>query len=195
MLLKMLKELRKDVAHKLRLQPWVIFSDAALEDMSILYPLTPEELQRCQGVGEGKAKKFGKAFLDLISAYVEENEVERPYDLSVMKSVVHKSDNRIFIIQNIDRKLGLDDIASALGIEMDELLTEIESIVQSGFKLNIDYYIRQTLDDEVVEELYTYFREEAQSDSLNDALEELGNEYEEEEIRLVRLKFLSEVAN
>ena len=131
----------------------------------------------------------------MISAYVEENEVERPYDLSVMKSVVHKSDNRIFIIQNIDRKLGLDDIASALGIEMDELLTEIESIVQSGFKLNIDYYIRQTLDDEVVEELYTYFREEAQSDSLNDALEELGNEYEEEEIRLVRLKFLSEVAN
>ena len=126
---------------------------------------------------------------------MEENEVERPYDLSVMKSVVHKSDNRIFIIQNIDRKLGLDDIASALGIEMDELLTEIESIVQSGFKLNIDYYIRQTLDDEVVEELYTYFREEAQSDSLNDALEELGNEYEEEEIRLVRLKFLSEVAN
>ena len=112
-----------------------------------------------------------------------------------MKSVVHKSDNRIFIIQNIDRKLGLDDIASALGIEMDELLTEIESIVQSGFKLNIDYYIRQTLDDEVVEELYTYFREEAQSDSLTDALEELGNEYEEEEIRLVRLKFLSEVAN
>ena len=131
----------------------------------------------------------------MISAYVEENEVERPYDLSVMKSVVHKSDNRIFIIQNIDRKLGLDDIASALGIEMDELLTEIESIVQSGFKLNIDYYIRQTLDDEVVEELYTYFREEAQSDSLTDALEELGNEYEEEEIRLVRLKFLSEVAN
>ena len=146
-------------------------------------------------MGEGKAKKFGKAFLDLISAYVEENEVERPYDLSVMKSVVHKSDNRIFIIQNIDRKLGLDDIASALGIEMDELLTEIESIVQSGFKLNIDYYIRQTLDDEVVEELYTYFREEAQSDSLTDALEELGNEYEEEEIRLVRIKFLSEVAN
>ncbi|MGN0190808.1 MAG: DNA helicase RecQ [Candidatus Cryptobacteroides sp.] len=195
MLLKMLKDLRKDVAHKMRLQPWVIFSDAALEDMSILYPLTAEELQRCQGVGEGKARKFGKAFLELISAYVEENEVERPYDLSVMKSVVHKSDNRIFIIQNIDRKLGLDDIASALGMEMDELLTEIEGIVQSGFKLSIDYYIRQTLDDEVVEELYTYFREEAQSDSLEDALEELGNEYEEEEIRLVRLKFLSEVAN
>lgn len=195
MLLKMLKELRKDVAHKLKLQPWVIFSDAALEDMSILYPLTAEELQRCQGVGEGKAKKFGKAFTDLIAAYIEENEIERPYDLSVMKSVGHKSDNRVFIIQNIDRKLDLDDIASALGIEMDELLTEIEAIVQSGFKLSIDYYIRQTLDDEVVEELYTYFREEAQSDSLEDALAELGNEYEEEEIRLVRLKFLSEVAN
>ena len=112
-----------------------------------------------------------------------------------MKSVGHKSDNRVFIIQNIDRKLALDDIASALGMEMEDLLTEIEAIVQSGFKLSIDYYIRQTLDDEVVEEIYTYFREEAQSDSLNDALEELGNEYEEEEIRLVRLKFLSEVAN
>lgn len=195
MLLKMLKDLRKDVAHKLRLQPWVIFSDAALEDMSILYPLTTEELQRCQGVGEGKARKFGKAFLELIAAYVKENEVERPYDLSIMKSVGHKSDNRVFIIQNIDRKLALDDIASALGMEMEDLLTEIEAIVQSGFKLSIDYYIRQTLDDEVVEEIYTYFREEAQSDSLNDALEELGNEYEEEEIRLVRLKFLSEVAN
>ncbi len=194
-LLKMLKELRRDVARRLRLQPWVIFSDAAIEDMSILYPITKEELQRCQGVGEGKARKYGREFIELIGKYVEENEIDRPYDLSVMKSVVQKSDNRIFIIQNIDRRLAFDDIASALGIEMDELLTEVEGIVQSGFKLNVDYYVRQTLDDDVVDEIYAYFRDDAQSDSLEEAIDELGNDYEEMEIRLVRLKFLSEVAN
>ncbi len=194
-LLAMLKELRKDIGRKLKLQPWVIFSDAALEDMSIMYPVSLNELQRCQGVGEGKAKKYGGEFVALIAKYVEENEIERPYDLSVMKTVRHNSDNRITIIQNIDRRLALEDIAGALGLEFEELLTEIESIVQSGFKLNLDYYIRQNIDDEVVDEIYGYFRDEAESDSVEDALAELGEDCEENEIRLVRLKFLCEVAN
>lgn len=194
-LLTMLKDLRKDLSRRMKLQPWVIFSDAALEDMSIMYPVSLDELQRCQGVGEGKARKYGKEFASLISKYVEENEIERPYDLSVMKTVRHNSDNRITIIQNIDRRMALEDIAEALGLEFDELLTEIESIVQFGFKLNLNYYIEQNVDDDVVDEIYEYFRDEAESDSIEDALKELGADYEENEIRLVRLKFLCEVAN
>ena len=194
-LLSMLKDLRKDLSRRLKLQPWVIFSDAALEDMSIMYPVSLDELQRCQGVGEGKARKYGKEFASLISKYVAENEIERPYDLSVMKTVRHNSDNRITIIQNIDRRMALEDIAEALGLEFDELLTEIESIVQFGFKLNLNYYIEQNVDDDVVDEIYEYFRDEAESDSIEDALKELGADYEENEIRLVRLKFLCEVAN
>lgn len=194
-LLAMLKDLRKDLSRRLKLQPWVIFSDAALEDMSIMYPVSLDELQRCQGVGEGKARKYGKEFASLISKYVEENEIERPYDLSVMKTVRHNSDNRITIIQNLDRRMALEDIAEALGLEFDELLTEIESIVQFGFKLNLNYYIEQNVDDDVVDEIYEYFRDEAESDSIEDALKELGADYEENEIRLVRLKFLCEVAN
>lgn len=194
-LLTMLKDLRRDLSRRLKLQPWVIFSDAALEDMSIMYPVSLDELQRCQGVGEGKARKYGKEFASLISKYVEENEIERPYDLSVMKTVRHNSDNRITIIQNIDRRMALEDIAEALGLEFDELLTEIESIVRFGFKLNLNYYIEQNVDDDVVDEIYEYFRDEAESDSIEDALKELGADYEENEIRLVRLKFLCEVAN
>ena len=194
-LLSMLKDLRKDLSRRLKLQPWVIFSDAALEDMSIMYPVSLDELQRCQGVCEGKARKYGKEFASLISKYVAENEIERPYDLSVMKTVRHNSDNRITIIQNIDRRMALEDIAEALGLEFDELLTEIESIVQFGFKLNLNYYIEQNVDDDVVDEIYEYFRDEAESDSIEDALKELGADYEENEIRLVRLKFLCEVAN
>ncbi len=194
-LLAMLKDLRKDIGRKLKLQPWVIFSDAAIEDMSIMYPVNLSELQRCQGVGEGKAKKYGGEFVTLIAKYVEENEIERPYDLSVMKTVRHNSDNRITIIQNIDRRLALEDIAAALGIEFEDLLTEIESIVQSGFKLNLDYYIRQNIDEDVVDEIYEYFRDDAASDSLEEAIAELGADCEENEIRLVRLKFLCEVAN
>ena len=194
-LLSMLKELRKDTGRRLKLQPWVIFSDAALEDMSIMYPVTIDELQRCQGVGEGKARKYGNEFVSLISGYVEENEIERPYDLSVMKTVAHGSDNRIFIIQNIDRRLDFEDIASALGMDFDDLLTEIEGIVQSGFKFNLNYYVQRTVDAEVAEEIYEYFRDEAESDSVEKAMEVLGSDYEEREIRLVRLKFLCEVAN
>ena len=193
-LLAMLKDLRKNMAKRLRLQPWVIFSDPSLEDMSIMYPVKVEELKNCQGVGEGKARKFGKEFVELISRYVEENEIDRPDDF-VLKSIVNKSANKVYIIQSVDRKLPLEDIASAKGLDMEELLDEIEAIVFSGTKLNLDYYITQTLDDDVVDEIYDYFHDEAESDSLADAMEDLGSDYDEFEVRLVRIKFLCEVAN
>ena len=193
-LLSMLKDLRKDLGRRLKLQPWVIFSDPSLEDMSIMYPVTVDELKNCQGVGEGKARKFGKEFLALIAKYVEENEIVRPDDF-VVKSIVNKSANKVYIIQNIDRKMPLDDIASAKGLEMEELMDEIEGIVMSGTKLNLDYYIEQTLDEDVIEEIYDYFMEEAESDSLVDAMKDLSSDYDEMEVRLVRVKFLCEVAN
>ncbi len=194
MLLAMLKDLRKDVAHKRGLQPWIIFSDPSLEDMSILYPITLEELRNCQGVGEGKARKFGKEFIALIAKYVEENEIDRPDDF-VMKSIAPRSGNKVYIIQSIDRKLDLEDIAAAKGMDKEEVLTEIEAIVATGTKLDLNYYIEAHLDEEVVEEIYDWFREEAGSDSLEEALSALQDEYEAEEIRLVRIKFLCEVAN
>ena len=193
-LLAMLKDLRKDVARKLRLQPWVIFGDPSLEDMSIMYPITVDELKNCQGVGEGKARKFGKEFLELIEKYVEENEITRPDDF-VMKSLVNKSVNKVHIIQSIDRKLPLEDIADAKGMDMEELMSEIEAIVYSGTKLNLDYYLEQTLDDDVVDEIFDYFHDEAESDSLEAAMEDLRDDYDEMEVRLVRIKFLCEVAN
>ena len=193
-LLAMLKDLRKDVARKLRLQPWVIFGDPSLEDMSIMYPITVDELKNCQGVGEGKARKFGKEFLELIEKYVEENEIARPDDF-VMKSLVNKSVNKVHIIQSIDRKLPLEDIADAKGMDMEELMSEIEAIVYSGTKLNLDYYLEQTLDDDVVDEIFDYFHDEAESDSLEAAMEDLRDDYDEMEVRLVRIKFLCEVAN
>ena len=194
-LLSMLKDLRKELARKLGLQPWIIFSDPSLEDMTIVYPLTVKELsEKCQGVGEGKAQKFGKPFVELIAKYVEENEIERPDDF-VVKSVSAKSGNKVFIIQSIDRKLDLKDIASSKSLEMDDLLSEIEAIVAAGTKVNINYYIEDELDPDVVDEIYDWFREEAESDSLADALKALGSDYSDEEIRLVRIKFLCEVAN
>lgn len=193
-LLAMLKDLRKSVAKKRGLQPWVIFGDPSLDDMSIMYPVTYDELKNCQGVGEGKARKFGKEFIELIARYVEENDIERPDDF-VMKSIVNKSVNKVFIIQSIDRKMPLDDIASSKGLDMEELLDEIETIVFSGTKLNLDYYIEQTLDEDIVDEIYDYFKEEAESDSLESAMEDLGDDYDEMEVRLVRIKFLCEVAN
>ena len=193
-LLSMLKDLRKDVAKRLRLQPWVIFGDPSLEDMSIMYPVTVDELKNCQGVGEGKARKFGKEFIELIAKYVEENEIERPDDF-VMKSMVNKSVNKVYIIQSIDRKIPLDEIADSKGMDMEELLDEIEAIVASGMKLNLNYYIEQTIDDDVVDEIFDYFRNEAESDSLEAAMEDLRDDYDEPEVRLVRLKFLCEVAN
>ena len=193
-LLKMLKDLRRDEARKRRLQPWILFGDPSLEDMSILYPVTLEELRGCQGVGEGKARKYGKPFVDLIARYVEENDILRPDDF-VVKSVAPRSGNKVYIIQSIDRKMDLEDIASAKGLELDELITEIEAIVSAGTHLDIDYYIKENLDEEVVEEIYDWFKEDAASDSLPDALAALGADYEELEIRLVRIKFLCEVAN
>ncbi len=193
-LLSMLKDLRKDISHKLKLQPWIIFGDPALEDMSILYPVTFEELKNCQGVGDGKARKFGQEFISLIKKYVEENEIERPDDF-VVKSAPNRSANKVFIIQSIDRRMPLEDIAEAKGLDMYELMDEIEGIVSTGTKLNLDYYIRQNLDDDVVDEVYEYFRDEATSDSVEDAINALGADCEELEIRLVRIKFLCEIAS
>jgi len=193
-LLSMLKDLRKDMARRRGLQPWILFGDPSLEDMSILYPITIEELRNCQGVGEGKARKFGREFVELIAKYVEENEIDRPDDF-VVKSMASRSGNKVYIIQSIDRQLSLDDIAAAKGLTMEELLTEIESIVATGTVLNIDYYIRENLDEDVVQEIYDWFRDEATSDSLEEAMQALSGDYEELEIRLARIKFLSEVAN
>ena len=193
-LLAMLKDLRRDVARKRGLQPWVIFGDPSLEDMSIMYPISIDELKNCQGVGEGKAKKFGKEFIELIARYVEENEIMRPDDF-VMKSTVNKSVNKIFIIQSIDRKLPFEDIADAKGMEMEELMDEIEAIVYSGTTLNIDYYLEQTLDEDVIEDIYDYLHDEAESDDLATIMEDLRDDFDEMEVRLVRVKFLCEVAN
>lgn len=193
-LLALLKELRKDIAHKLNLQPWIIFGDPSLDDMSIIYPITLDELKNCQGVGEGKAKKFGKEFVKLIAKYVEENEIIRPDDF-VVKTTASKSDKKVKIISQIDRRLPFEDIALSVDLSMDELMDEVETIVSSGTKLNLNYYINQEVDMDVIEELMDYFRYDAASDSVEDALNELGNDYSEQEIRLVRLKFLCEVAS
>lgn len=193
-LLAMLKDLRRDMARDLKLPPWVLFSDPALVDMSILYPETFEELKSCQGVGDGKARKFGEEFIKLIKKYVDENEISRPNDF-VMKSSPAKSADKIYIIQNIDRRVDLDAIASAKGMELGKLMSEIEAIVATGTKLDLSYYISENLDPDIVDEILEYFRTEAGSDSLEKAIEDLGNDYDEMEIRLVRLKFLCEVAS
>lgn len=193
-LLSMLKDLRKAMSKRLKLQPWIIFGDPALEDMSIMYPETFDELKNCQGVGEGKAHKFGAEFIALIRKYVEENDIERPDDF-VVKTSPNKSANKIFIIQSIDRHMSLDDIASARGLDTEELMTEIEGIVASGTKLNLDYYIQENLDEDIVEDIYGYFKNEAESDDVATAIEVLGPDYYEIEVRLVRIKFLCEIAS
>ncbi|MCD7971011.1 MAG: DNA helicase RecQ [Alistipes sp.] len=193
-LFTMLKDLRKKVAKKQNLPPFVIFQDPSLEDMSIQYPITFEEMQNITGVGAGKAKKFGGEFIALIKAYVEDNEIDRPQDM-VVKSVVNKSTNKVFIIQSIDRKMDFEDIARAKNLEFPELLTEIEAIINSGTKLNIDYYIQTAIDEDKSDDIYEYFREEAQTDSIDDAMQELGPDYTEDEVRLIRIKFLSEMGN
>lgn len=193
-LLRMLKDVRQSLSKRLNIPPFVIFQDPSLEDMSIMYPTTIEELKTCQGVGEGKARKFGKEFIRLIEKYVMENEIIRPTDFLV-KSVTPKSTNKISIIRGIDRRMPLDEIAESINIDMEQLYSEIESIVNSGTKINIDYYIRQVVDDDKVSDIYEYFKEEAVSDSVNEALKALGPDYTEEEVRLIRIKFLSEVGN
>ncbi len=190
----MLKDLRKKVAKKNNLPPFVIFQDPSLEDMSIQYPITFEELQNITGVGAGKARKFGGEFIELIKAYVEEKDIIRPQDM-IVKSVVNRSGNKVFIIQSIDRQMDLEDIADARSLTTDELLNEIEVIVNSGTRLNLDYYIKMNIDDDKVEDIYEYFKEDAESDSIEEAVKELGREYTEEEIRLVRIKFICEQGN
>jgi ATP-dependent DNA helicase RecQ len=192
-LFTMLKDLRKKVAKKHDLPPYVIFQDPSLEAMATTYPITLDELRNIPGVGEGKAKRYGQEFVDLIRRHVEENEIERPEDMRV-RTVANKSKMKVSIIQSIDRKVALDDIALAKGIEFDELLDEVESIVYSGTKLNIDYFLEEVLDDDKVDEIYEYFKE-SETDDIDDAIEELGDDYSEEEIRLVRLKFISEMGN
>ena len=193
-LFAMLKDLRRKVAKMNGLAPYVIFQDPSLEDMSIQYPITMEELQTVSGVGVGKAQKYGAEFIELIKKYVEEKEIIRPQDM-VVKGVANKSNNKIFIIQSIDSKMDFEHIARARNLDMDELLTEIETIVNSGTRLDIQYYLNTIMDEDKVDDIYLYFKEDAETDSLDAAIEELGSEYSEEEIRLVRIKFISEVAN
>jgi ATP-dependent DNA helicase RecQ len=190
-LFAMLKDLRRSVAKQHDLKPWVVFHDPSLEDMSIHYPVTLEEMQNIVGVGAGKAKKFGQPFIELIARYVEEKDIVRPQDM-VVKSVANKSANKVFIIQSIDRQMNFEDIARAKDLEFGELLTEIESIVNSGTRLNISYYIADVMDEDKADDIYLYFKEDAQSDSLAEAMAELGGDYTEEEIRLVRVKFICE---
>lgn len=193
-LFSMLKDLRKKISKQKNVPPFVVFQDPSLQDMANQYPITLEELKNIQGVGQGKAMKFGKPFVDLITTYVNENGIERPQDM-VVKSVVNKSGKKVYIIQSIDRKIPLEDIASAKGMEFDELLEELEHIVDSGTKVNIDYYIDEVVDEDRLEEVFEYFME-AETPDIDAALEELGSsDYTSEELRLIRIKFMSEVAN
>ncbi len=194
-LLSILKDLRRDIARRKNLPPFVIFQDPSLEDMAIQYPVSIDELKNITGVGQGKAMRYGREFVEVIRKYVDEKEIIRPSEM-VVKSIVNKSGLKVYIIQSIDRKISLDDIASAKNLEMNELLSEIESIVHSGTRLNLDYYIDQVMDEEHQEEVFDYFREEAEDESVEAALEALGeDEYTEEDIRLMRIKFFSEMGN
>jgi len=190
-----LKDLRKKISKQINLPPFVIFHDPSLEDMAIQYPVNIEELQNITGVGMGKAKRYGKEFVNLIQKYVNEKEIIRPQDM-IVKSIINKSGLKVYIIQSIDRKIFLDDIAEAKNLKMNDLLDEVEAIVNSGTKLNLDYYIDCVLDKEHQKDIYEYFREEAETESIEEALLELGEEeYTEEDIRLMRIKFLSEMGN
>ncbi len=188
-----LKDLRKKIAKKHQLPPYVIFQDPSLEAMATTYPITMEELQNITGVGAGKAKRYGAEFIKIIKTHVEENEIERPEDLRV-RSVANKSKMKISIIQGIDRKIPLDELASSKGLEYTEILNEIEAIVYSGTKINIDYFIDEVMDEDHLDDIFEYFRE-SESDDINEAIQELGPDYSEDDIRLVRIKFLSELGN
>jgi ATP-dependent DNA helicase RecQ len=193
-LFALLKDLRKKIAKQKGIPPYVVFQDPSLEDMAIQYPVNMEEMKQITGVGAGKALRFGKEFVELIAKYVEENDITRPMDM-VVKSVVNKSGAKVYIIQSIDRKLSLSDIANAKGMTMDEVISEIESIVSSGTKVNINYYINSLIDEDKQEEIYDYFKN-SETDSIVEALKELGEEdYTEEEIRLMRIKFIAELGH
>ena len=192
-LFSMLKTLRRKIARKLEIPPYVIFQDVSLEQMAMMYPVNEQELQNIQGVGAGKAKRYGKEFCELIKQHCEENHIERPEELRV-RTVAKKSMQKVKIIQSIDRQLPLDDIATAEGLDFDDLLTKIEEIVYSGTKLNIDYFLEEVYDEEQIDDIYDYFMD-SETDSIETAMEELDGDYSEVEIRLVRIKFLSEMAN
>lgn len=189
----MLKDLRKSVSKRVNLPPYVIFQDVSIDQMATVYPINMEELQNIQGVGAGKARRYGKEFVDLIKKYCEENDIERPEDLRV-RTVAKKSVLKVKIIQSIDRQIALDDIAEAQGIEFDELLDEIEAIVYSGTKLNIDYYLEDTMDEDRIDDIYEYFKE-SETDNLETAIDELDGDYSDEDVRLVRIKFISDMGN
>ena len=193
-LLAMLKDLRKKVAHSKKVPPFVLFQDPSLEDMALQFPITIDELTNINGVGSGKATKFGNEFVALIKNYVLENNIDRPQDL-VVKSIVNKSGLKVYIIQSTDRKLPLEDIASAKGLTMAKLISEIENIVYSGTKVNINYYLDDMLEEDQQDEILSYFKEEAETDAIDVALEEFDGDYEEEELRLMRIKFMSDFAN
>lgn len=192
-LLGMLKDLRRKVAKQKGVPPFVVFQDPSLDDMSLKYPITYEELANVFGVGEGKAKKYGKDFIELIAKYVEENEIIRPEDL-IVKTTGMNSSLKLYIIQSVDRKLAFPDIAAAKGLSMDGLLKELEQIVYSGTKLNIKYWVDEMLDEDQQEELHEYFLE-AETDKISVAAQEFGGDYDDDEIRLYRIKFISDVAN
>ena len=192
-LFSLLKDLRKKIATQKSVPPFVVFQEPALEEMCIQYPISIEEIQNITGVGQGKAIRYGKAFVELIARYVEENNIERPNDF-VVKSVANKSGLKIHIITGIDRKTALEDIADNKGISFNDVITEIEAIVSSGTKVNIDYYIKELLDEDSQEEIYEYFMN-AKTDAIENAITEFEGEYEEDELRLMRIKFMSEMAN
>ncbi len=189
----MMKDLRKKLSKRLEVPPFVIFQDPSLEAMATTYPITLEELQNIPGVGAGKAKRYGAEFIALIKKHVEENEIERPEDLRV-RTVANKSKLKVWIVQSIDRKVALDDIAVSKGLEFNELLDEIEAIVYSGTRINIDYFLNDVMDEDHIQDIYDYFKD-SETDDLEEAIEELGGDYTEDEIRLIRIKFLSEMAN
>ena len=189
-----LKDLRKKVAKEKELPPAIIFSEPSLTDMANQFPVTIEDLSQIHGVGQGKARKFGQKFIECIKQYVDENDIERPQDM-VVKTVANKSSNKVYIIQSIDRKLPIDDIASAKGLKVDELLTEIETIVESGTKVDLNYYIQDILDEYQEEELDDFFKKSEEGSFEEARIEFEEDEYTDEELRLFRIKFISEVAN
>jgi ATP-dependent DNA helicase RecQ len=193
-LFKMLKDLRKSIALKKNIPPFVIFQDPSMEEMTMQYPINFEELQKISGVGIGKAQRYGTPFIELIKKYVEENNIERVQDF-IMKSIVNKSGKKVNIITNIDRKLPLEDIAKSQNKKIEELILEIENIVSSGTKINIDYYLNNIIDEDAQKEIYDYFLEDAESDDISEAYEEFDGDYSEDELRLMKIKFMSEMAN
>jgi ATP-dependent DNA helicase RecQ len=194
LLLQMLKDLRKKIAKQKNIPPFIVFQDPSLDEMCIHYPVSVDELKQIHGVGSGKALKFGQPFIELIKKYVEDNDIERPVDL-VIKSAANKSALKVSIIQNIDRQIALEDIASAKGISYDDILKELETIVNSGTKLNLNYYIDEMIEEDRQEEVFDYFRS-TETDSIDSAIAELGtDDYTPEEVQLMRIKFISELGN